>query len=108
MQRFEYSKPGRHLGQICDQILAAVPTLVRVDSNGDRIARFMVDDGGQADGIRVFVPDGVRKATIDAVIAAHTPAPPAPDPADVALAALKSATTIAQVKSALLALLGKE
>lgn len=73
MQRFTYSKPGRNLGQFCDELIAAIPALLRTEADGTRTALFQVDDGGQADGIRAFVPDNVSKVTVDAVVAAHTP-----------------------------------
>lgn len=89
MTRLHYSRP-HNLSRLHDELLASGIRPLLVEGDGAELWLTLADD--------------VAITLVDTIVAAHdpTPAPPPPDP-DVELAlAIDSATTLAELKAALL------
>lgn len=83
-----------HLGKLNDELIVAIPALAPVlipgsgpDGRDARTAQFTLD--GTSTQVRVSFPDSVSAASVQAVITAHNPTPPAPHPDGVIPQALK-------------------
>ena len=68
-KRLNFSK-AHNLGQLHDEILAAIPALAPTpDGAGQRVAIMGVE--GLGDGLWLTVPDGTDEVALAAVVAAH-------------------------------------
>ena len=73
MKTLTYSKP-HDLGGLQDELIAQVPSLRPVDGPRGKEAVFSLS-GGVTNAITLDVPSASNTAAIDAVVAAHDPAP---------------------------------
>lgn len=92
-----------NLARLTDELLANVPALApRANAAGEPVSVFHVE--GTAKNVTITVADDVDPATVAAVVAAHdpTPRPPPPDPDVERDTAIAAATTLEELKSALL------
>jgi acyl-CoA hydrolase len=103
MRGLRYRQP-HHLGKLHLELLAAIPGLQPIEGS----ARCIVSGDGIS--LQLSVPDEIDPLQIQAVVEAHDPTPP-PPPEDAhqralgrvreLYAATQAATTIAQLKQAL-------
>lgn len=111
MKRLTFNRKN-DLGQLLGEIEAAVPALRPRDVEGERQA--VVSVSGAGEQVVVLVPDETGEADVAAVsgvVASHVPKPKAPPPDVRALwntyrTNVQAATTVAQIKAALVNDLG--
>lgn len=102
MKTLHYSR-AHNLSKLADELLTGVPSLQPVaNANGLRVASCIIEGDGAE--VRLTVPDDVDETAVAAIIAKHdsTPIPEPPTPDDVLVTALTAATTLPQLKAALL------
>lgn len=105
MREMRFTK-AHDLGQLLDELEAAVPVLRSVTVGGERQAVMTLSSEG--DKIVLLAPDETSQAEVAAVIAAHVPRAreAAPDLRALALScrsSIQAATTLPQLKAALAA-----
>ena len=94
MKTLTFTKP-HDLSQLHDEILVAIPALRPKDGPVMRVE-------GLGDQIFLYVPDAASEPAIQAVVNAHVPTQRV-DGRLVTIRAIRDATTVAQLKAAMLA-----
>ncbi len=108
MKEIRATRP-HDIGQLHDELEAAVPALRPKSENGERVAVMSATSRG--DEITLLVPDEADEATVRAVVSAHVPRARTPPPDLAALwqtyrTNVQAATTVPQLKAALVNDLG--
>lgn len=102
MRRVRYSRP-HHLTKLHDELVAAIPVLApKPRKDGALYSPFTLS--GDGTNLELQVPDDADTAAITAVVTAHdpTPPPPPPDPDAELAKQIGAATTLDELKAALL------